>query len=637
MQAKAKLATLERQLWSGAQRLGLSLLVLGIFALLLQDRIRALDFDLAFVALTSLRPDQWLVAIAASGISFWAVGRYDGVVHQHLGTGVGAADARRAGIAAIAISQTVGAGVVTGALVRWRMLRGVSLWQATRISVAVAASFLAGWAVVTGLALTALGNGALQQAGMGVLAVGAAAFALGLWQPHILRRLHVPNAMIQARLVGLTLVDTVAACAALYLLLPAGMDLPFNLLLPAFLLALGAGLISGTPGGIGPFEMTLIALLPQMPEAPLLAAILAWRMVYFALPAVLGAGVAVMGPSARAPGPVAVLRAVDGLQRESLIAQSARAEAGLARQGCLALMDSRLGGGWLVGRTGHGLVGLFDPIGAQQPQRGALRALAGQATAEGRLAAIYKCNARTAAVARSMGWHLVAIGREAVLAPAQFTLDGHNMAALRRKLRRAEAAGISLRPGTPKGAAERAAIARLWAEARKGERGFSMGRYEESYLAHQLVVEAWQGGKLIAFASFHQGSREWVLDLMRSGPACPDGTMQAIVTHAVLLARAAGVAQVSLAAAGAPVGMPARLARRLQADEAGLMRFKQMFAPRWQQLYLAAPSRFALAVTGVEIARAIHFPVVLPDHRRVHNDLAQNEIAQGTRAWHTGA
>ncbi len=637
MQARTRALTAQRHLGAAAQKIAFSLLMLGLFAFLLQDRILALDLGAALATLQTAGPDQWLAGIGAVAISFWAVGRYDGVVHQHLGTSVPVAEARRAGITAIAISQTVGAGVVTGALVRWRMLRGVSLWQATRISVAVAFSFLAGWAVVTGLVLAAFATGTLSQIGLAALAAGCILLALGLWQPHALRQLQLPNAITQTRLIGLSLLDTIAAFAALYLLLPAGIDLPFQTLLPAFMLALGAGLVSGTPGGVGPFEFTLLALLPQVPEAPLLAAILGWRMIYFALPAILGAIVALRGPTKAARGPDPVLRPAEGGRRETLIAQSARAEAGLARQGHLSVMESRLGAAWIVGRTGHGLIGLLDPVGQHQPRRAALHALARQASSEGRLVAIYKCSARTAALARDMGWQVLVLGREAVLNPQRFTLDGHLMATLRRKLRRAEAAGITLTPGDMRGAAERAAIARLWAQARKGERGFSMGRYDETYLAGQLLIEARKDGRLVAFASFHQCGREWTLDLMRSAPACPDGTMQAIVTHAILLARAAGVAQLSLAVAGAPPALPHWLARRLQADDAGLAQFKQMFAPCWRQLYLTAPSCVSLGIAGAEIARAIHRPSPLPTPRRTHNHVAANEIARSPQAWHTDA
>ncbi|MCU0800771.1 MAG: phosphatidylglycerol lysyltransferase domain-containing protein [Rhodobacteraceae bacterium] len=618
-----------------AQRIGLSLLVLVVCLLLLQDRIDGLDLAGATRTLAAFSPGQWAAALLATALSFWAVGRYDALLHRHLATGVAGAEAQRAGIAAIAISQTLGAGVFTGALVRWRMLRGVSLWQATRLSLGVALSFLGGWAVVTGFVLCLIPGAPMPELGAALLAGGAVALICGAVQPARLRWLQLPNAFTQVQLVMLTGLDTLAACAALYLLLPAEAGLTPALLLPAFLLALGAGLVSGTPGGVGPFEMTLLALLPQVPAAPLLAAVLGWRMIYFALPALLGAALAAHGPARHARGADAPLRPVPAPHVAGLLLAAPRAEIGLVHQGHLSLMQSRLGGFWLTGRTAHLLIGLLDPIGDNQPQRATLHALARQARTEGRTAAIYKCGGRTAATARALGWHIVALGPEARLDPARFSLEGPAMASLRRKLRRAMVTGgLTLHLGDARGAAERAAIARLWARARRGERGFSMGRYAEPYLDRQQVIEARVAGRLVGFASFHQAAGEWTLDLMRHAPDAPDGTMQAIVCHALTLARAQGVPRLSLAACGPPPGLPPRLRRLLHADDAGLLRFKQMFAPDWHPMYLAAPSRSALALAAVELARAIHAPPPLrPMASAPQDHLAENEFAPRPQPW----
>lgn len=636
MHGTAKSATAAQHMGQAAQKIGLSLALLGVFAYLLRDRILALDLGAATATMQTFAPAQWAMALAATAISFWAIGRYDAVVHRHLATTVAGPEARRAGIAAIAISQTVGAGVFTGALVRWRMLRCVSLWQATRISLAVTLSFLGGWAFFTGAVLSFTPHAPLPLLGQAVLAAGLTLLALGLWQPHALRRLHLPNAQTQTRLIIFTALDTAAACAALYVLLPPEAGLTPATLLPAFLLALGAGLISGTPGGVGPFEVTLLALLPHVPQAPLLAAILGWRMVYFALPAVLGALLAALGPSSHARGPDAALRPVPPARLAAQLMQSTRAEAGLIHQGHLALMQSRLGGSWITGRTAHALIGLLDPIGTQQPQRATLHALAHQARAEARCAAIYRCTARTAALARQLGWQVRALGHEAVISPTTFTLQGSACATLRRKLRRAESAGVTLQIADPRGAAERAAIARLWARARKGEHGFSMGRYAEGYLSGQLVVEARLQGRLVAFASFHQGPQEWTLDLMRHHPDAPDGTMQAIITHAIALARAAHLPRLSLAAAGLLPNLPRALRRLSGAQDTGLRHFKQMFAPRWQPLYLAAPTRTALLVAAAEVTRAVHHPAPLRT-RPPHHHLADYEIAPKAQTWHRSA
>ncbi len=125
----------------------------------------------------------WALALLATAVSFWAAGRYDAVIHRHLGTGFHGRQARRAGFAAIAISQTLGLGLITGALVRWRLLPGLSLWQATRVTGVVTASFLGGWAVVTATTLVLLPDAPFKPAALAVLglACGALILRAGPW------------------------------------------------------------------------------------------------------------------------------------------------------------------------------------------------------------------------------------------------------------------------------------------------------------------------------------------------------------------------------------------------------------------------------------------------------------------------
>ena len=92
------------------------------FCALLWHRLQGLDIAAVLQALGRIGPMSWLAAGAATCASFWAVGRHDDTAHRHLGTGVPAGQARRAGFCGIALSQLLGLGVVTGALVRWRML-----------------------------------------------------------------------------------------------------------------------------------------------------------------------------------------------------------------------------------------------------------------------------------------------------------------------------------------------------------------------------------------------------------------------------------------------------------------------------------------------------------------------------------
>ncbi|MDZ7905542.1 MAG: YbhN family protein [Cypionkella sp.] len=267
-------------------RAGLTLALGGLLLWLLSQRVADLDFAAVAAAIAGTAPHAWAAAAALTAIAFWAVGRYDALLHRHFETGVAPSRARAAGISAIAVSQVLGMGMVTGAILRWRMLPEQSLWQVSRLTLAVALSFLAGWAIVAGVILL-VGPAHYAWPAFGVLGLAAAGAALAVLRPNAPFRW--PNLMTMSGVLGLCALDTLAAASALYVLLPPSMALPFATLLPAFLLAYGAGLVSGTPGGIGAFELALLALLPPQSNAPILAAVIAWRLVYFVLPALLGA------------------------------------------------------------------------------------------------------------------------------------------------------------------------------------------------------------------------------------------------------------------------------------------------------------------------------------------------------------
>ncbi|MFZ1469842.1 MAG: hypothetical protein WAT09_12820, partial [Paracoccaceae bacterium] len=269
---------------------GLAVLATSGFGLLLWHRLQELEGAAVFGAVAQVPFGAWAAALLATGISFWAVGRYDEAVHRHLATGVPGRQARMAGFCGIALSQMLGLGVVTGALVRWRMLPSLTLWQAGRLTLAVSLMFLAGWAVVTAAAVLLLGGplrgGAVTALGLAMLGMLLGLMPLRGW----------PNLYTLARMVALASVDCGGAALAFWCLWSGAP--PLDVVVPVFLLALGAGLLSGTPGGIGAFELTLLALLPVGHDPGALAAVLAWRGVYFVLPALLAGALLLRGPRA---------------------------------------------------------------------------------------------------------------------------------------------------------------------------------------------------------------------------------------------------------------------------------------------------------------------------------------------------
>lgn len=595
----------------------LPLIVVAIAIWLLKDRFGDTDFNVIRETVAQVTIGQWLAAIAATCASFWAVGRYDAVLHGVLATDLPAKTARQSGAAAIAIAQFAGFGALTGALVRWRLLRHVSFWQATRISLAVSASFLAGWAVVTAFVLvfTGFASPILQTGAIVTLVIFCTLLGLSLWQPRVLPALPSMRAMLAV--VVLATLDTVFAGVALWVLLPVELNIPITTLLPVFLLALGAGLLGGTPGGVGPFELTLLTLLPMVPGEPLLAAALAFRLVYYVLPA--GLAVIVLFRGARTGQPVdrlsispvsgPYLRQAD----EAAIWAADHAEVNLVRQGRFGMLHTTGTAIAAVAKTGQSLVMLSAPFTGDHVPAKCLHFLSEAAAKCHRTPVLYKCQPRLAASARTIGWPVIPVARLAWLDPAGFTLNGSRHRQLRRLIRKAETAGVTVTQGAHKLPLDQMqVIADNWARARGGERGFSMGVFDPDYVQCQRVFLASRGGELVAFLTLNEVAGEWGLDLMRQSADAPDGTMHLLLAQAIERAKTAGCPRVSLAATSHPGDSDSALVSKLRnhlnrvSGADGLRRFKASFAPEWQTLYATAPTRSSLIIGLWDILRAIN-------------------------------
>lgn len=590
------------------------LLLVAVGFWLFYDRISALDSTSIWASFNAVSAYQWIGALLATAASFWAVGRYDAVVHRMLCTGVNTNQAHRAGVAGIAVSQTLGMGVLTGALVRWRMLPDTSLWQATRLSATVALSFLAGWAVITAGALV-LSPTDLHGFGWFTLLPLSAAILLTLASLRggklqlFGRQFSLPSLLVISAILTLTAIDTIAAAAALYILLPETVAVPFSSFYPAFLLALGAALLSGTPGGVGPFEIALLTLLPSAGTEPVLGAVLAFRLVYYALPASIGALVLARGPvrgSGRVTKQAPVISTPQGLEQQTLISSAPFAEANLIRQGDKTLLcqaDSQ--GPMMVSKTAQSLIALRDPMDGSR-SNAAFDALKSAAKNQARIPCLYKCSARTAIHARRQGFSVLPIAYEAWLDPRHFCINTPNHRQLRRKLRKATSAGLITQHKTALPLPEMAQISADWVTRSGGERGFSMGLFTAEFVQTQRCYLAYKGDVLQGFMSFNTCASEWSLDLMRQTVDAPDGTMHALLTHALADAATLDVPRLSLAAI--PYDHSNKILHHCvqnASGSGGLRQFKAAFAPNWQTLYMAAPNPLQFCIAAFDIAREI--------------------------------
>ena len=128
-----------------------AMLPLGAFSLctiLLAQQVSIEHLQSVPAQLNEVALWRWALAALFTMGSFWAVAQYDALAHCALGTGIARHRARITGAIGIALGQTLGFGVVTGALVRWRMLSDLTLAGAARVSAFVCGSFVICWSVV---------------------------------------------------------------------------------------------------------------------------------------------------------------------------------------------------------------------------------------------------------------------------------------------------------------------------------------------------------------------------------------------------------------------------------------------------------------------------------------------------------
>lgn len=201
-----------------------------------------------------------------------------------------------------AFNQVLGAPVLTGAPVRYRLYSAwdLSTDQIARIVAFSTATTVFGLLAVMGSSLLLLpadvSGGmpawALRFAGLGTIGilVGVAAWTFTARAPLRVFSWEVPltSPRLAAGQIAAGAVDWLVGAGVLYVLLPSGHGLSFLHFAAVFTVALSVGQVSLVPGGLGVFEAVLLLLLPgSIPEGALMASLVAYRAIYYLLPLVL--------------------------------------------------------------------------------------------------------------------------------------------------------------------------------------------------------------------------------------------------------------------------------------------------------------------------------------------------------------
>lgn len=293
-------------------RLGplLGIVLFGIALWVLREELHQHDYRDVLRQLTGLPAGSLLLALAFTVLSYLTLTAYDVLALRYVDHPLPYGRTAFASFIGYAFSHSLGFSLLTGGSVRYRLYSawGLSAAEITNVVAFCSLTFWLGFLALGGIAFV-LGPlavpGSVRLPFASVWPLGAAFLAavasyvawsslrttpfkiLGWEFPVLPARLLLPQ-------LAVACLDWALAGGVLYVLLPSAPDLSYPGFLGIYLLATIAGVASQVPGGLGIFESTLLLLLGDTLPAPaVLAALLAYRGVYYLLP--LGLAVALLG------------------------------------------------------------------------------------------------------------------------------------------------------------------------------------------------------------------------------------------------------------------------------------------------------------------------------------------------------
>ena len=283
----------------------LALLICGLLLTGLQELTRTLDYHAVIRHLRHLREHALIEALGGTLLSYLALIGRDWVAMRHVGARVPLLNLCLGAIAGSALGNAAGFGALTGGAVRCRIFgaAGMQAAQVARMTVVTAGTFALGLVALSGLGAVTAAPAVAAVLGISprdVLAGGALALAacgaIVAWSvsgERVMRVWHFtmecPGIAGIVAQVGLVAIDVIGAALVLWVLLPAT-HVGFAAFIALFTVAMLLGVIAHTPGGIGVFEAAMLFCMDRtVPASAAVAALVAYRAIYFGLPLLLSA------------------------------------------------------------------------------------------------------------------------------------------------------------------------------------------------------------------------------------------------------------------------------------------------------------------------------------------------------------
>lgn len=295
--------------WKAAAPYVVPLAVLAVFALTawslyrLSTEVHYSDVRAA-VAATGWR--SMALAVFFTALSFAALICYDfnalAYIHRRLPPAPVAVTA----FTAYAVGNTLGFGALSGGAIRFRAYSrlGLSPDEIARVIAFVTLAFGLGLMGVSAIAALVTARQVAPLAGLtpdmlrGLAVLCLMALGLMVWLSRHGRevrragiRLRLPDTATSARQFLVTAFDVAAAATVLYVLLPQT-QVTWITFVAIYATAIGLGVLSHVPAGLGVFETVIIAALGNRVSLDMvLSALVLYRLIYHVLPLIVAAAI----------------------------------------------------------------------------------------------------------------------------------------------------------------------------------------------------------------------------------------------------------------------------------------------------------------------------------------------------------
>jgi phosphatidylglycerol lysyltransferase len=257
---------------------------------------------------------------------------------------------------------------------------------------------------------------------------------------------------------------------------------------------------------------------------------------------------------------------------------------------------------------------LGDPVGPEERLTDLVRLFLERCADFGGIPVFYEVTRAHLHRYADFGLTFVKLGEAARVDLTTFTLEGGHAARYRQVLRRLDKDGGVFRivepAGVPAILTALRAVSDDWLAAKAGgEKGFSLGFFEEEYLSRFPIAVIEREGQIQAFANLWQAGQrvELSVDLMRYHRAAPRDVMEALFVHlmqwgkqqgyhwfALGMAPLSGFEQSPVAPVWNRIGAFVYEHGKAVYNFQGLRAYKQKFNPIWEQHYLAYPGGLRL-------------------------------------------